>query len=1089
MNTMLYSEEGLDAFLESYETAQDQSGTANLAEFLPPPDHPLYGQVLRELVRVDMEYAWKRGEPCTTSEYVQRFPLLNRDPLGLAEIVFEEKRLRAQLEERPAMEPVPEWGEGAAPVGLLSRLFEHTSPRMWKAGAQTPYGVTGTVLEEAARSYRAFRGQGDDSIDEWLSSFPGNQAHGDLFRELHCADPYAAERLADAVISMPKVGSEFLGFRLLAELGEGAFARVYLAEQPELANRFVALKVAAEVRAETQRLARLQHTNIVPVYSVHQHGRLQAICMPYYGAMTLADLVRDLVGRESVPVSGKAVVSTLRERKSATQREKARTSGEIRLPDLLPRLTKSPPEPGFGAGQAEEALAELQAIEGLSYVETILRMGIQLADGLAHAHERGILHHDLKPANVLLTDEGRPMLLDFNLAEDTRTHGARASAGGTLPYMAPEHLEAFRGGKQPVDARSDVYSLGIILFELLTGRSPFKVYRGHLDDMLPRYRSDREGPPPELRCWNAEITPAVESIVRHCLEPLPEKRYQSARELQEDLERHLADLPLKHAPETSWRERAGKFHRRHPRLTSSFSISLVAVVALLALGTAFGLQRQNLAKLEALRERQGFVQEMKSVQHLLNAQTGDRDQVKAGLDECRQALNRYGVLNNAAWAESAAVRKLPPDEQTALRKDVGELLFLASRGTELLAVGDDRASLETALALNARAESHHPDGDVPRALWLQRAAILERLGRAEEARTLSENAATGPLKSARDHYLLGAEHAVHGRFREAIPLLNEASRLDPKHYWAWFLLGFCHDGLAQDGRAEACYGTCIALWPEAHWAWFNRGIVYLRQQDHSQAAKDFDRTLDLKPGLADAHINRALARQGLKQYADAERDLSRALELGTPLTRVHFMRARVRDLAGDRAGAEQDRAEGLRREPADEKSWIARGVARIHQDAAAAALADFEHALRLNPRSRAALQNVAHVLAERLNRTQDAVEILERTAGYYPDSAAVVAARGVLRARLGDRRAAHVDAEEALRLDSQPATLYQVAGIYALTAKQEPEDRREAFRLLTSALRKGYGFELLDQDHDLDPLRESEEFRRLVQAARALTTR
>src|SRR5206468_1825944 len=113
-------------------------------------------------------------------------------------------------------------------------------------------------------------------------------------------------------------------------------------------------------------------------------------------------------------------------------------------------------------------------LEGRSYIEVILILGSQLADGLGHAHRRGILHRDLKPANILFTDEGRPMLLDFNLAEDTKQRHAaeRAAIGGTLPYMAPEHLEAYRTGKGQLDERCDIFSLGVILFELLTGRHP-----------------------------------------------------------------------------------------------------------------------------------------------------------------------------------------------------------------------------------------------------------------------------------------------------------------------------------------------------------------------------------------------------------------------------------------------------------------------------------------------------------------------------------------------------------------------------------------------------------------------------------------
>jgi serine/threonine protein kinase len=112
--------------------------------------------------------------------------------------------------------------------------------------------------------------------------------------EVHRSDPDAADRLAQAVTAMPEVGTEFLGFRLLQELGKGAFARVYLCQQGELANRFVALKVSPHLDTELQTLAQLQHTNVVPIYSVHRAGALQAVCMPYFGATTLATVLKDL---------------------------------------------------------------------------------------------------------------------------------------------------------------------------------------------------------------------------------------------------------------------------------------------------------------------------------------------------------------------------------------------------------------------------------------------------------------------------------------------------------------------------------------------------------------------------------------------------------------------------------------------------------------------------------------------------------------------------------------------------------------------------------------------------------------------------
>lgn len=163
---------------------------------------------------------------------------------------------------------------------------------------------------------------------------------------------------------------------------------------------------------------------------------------------------------------------------------------------------------------------------GLSYVDAVLEMAEHLTNALGHAHERGIVHGDLKPANILLSDEGRPMLLDFNLSQDTRLRASAPAAyiGGTLPYMAPEELEAFRAGQPRTDARSDLYALGLILYERLAGRYPFPLRTGPVSALLPPMIADRRGAPPPLRTWNPAVSPAVEAIVRRCLEPDPARR-------------------------------------------------------------------------------------------------------------------------------------------------------------------------------------------------------------------------------------------------------------------------------------------------------------------------------------------------------------------------------------------------------------------------------------------------------------------------------------------------------------------------------------------------------------------------------------
>src|SRR5207302_7856877 len=127
---------------------------------------------------------------------------------------------------------------------------------------------------------------------------------------------------------------------------------------------------------------------------------------------------------------------------------------------------------------------------------------------------------------------------------------------------------------------------------------------------------------------------------------------------------------------------------------------------------------------------------------------------------------------------------------------------------------------------------------------------------------------------------------------------------------------------------------------------------------------------------------------------------------------------------------------------------------------------------KLNPRSLAALQNKAHVLSK-LGRNEEAARALDKAVDLYPDFVLARAGRGVLLARLGEREAAHQDAEQCLAHDNKPLTLYQLAGIYALTSQKNADDRRHAFRLLSLALQKGCGFDLLETDKDLDPIRDS----------------
>jgi eukaryotic-like serine/threonine-protein kinase len=1098
--------EVIDQYARAFESDRARQGPVDLGRYLPAPGHPLYRAVVRELVRIDLEFGWSEGRPRPLDDYRARYPEVFRDPAAFQDIAFEEYRQR--LERGEPTDPA----EYARRYGVDPSEWPAPGRNREPAPAQAGTVVVDSeqVVAAALHAYKQFAAApaaaGDDSLPSTRVAGSDQDAL-DVFREVHRSDPDAARRLAEPV-SVPAAGADFLGFHLVEELGRGAFGRVFLARQMDLADRAVALKIALDLYGETQTLARLQHTNIVPVYSVHRAGPLQAICMPYFGATTLADVVRGLGGAPGLPDSGKHLVSTLNGRKSRT-RECASTK-------LAPGGCQALPEPP--ASSAERAAppatkTNLMKFEGLTYVEAVLWLTGRLADGLAHAHDRGIVHRDLKPANVLLTDEGEPMLLDFNLSDDTRVRDNPSAArmGGTLPYMSPEQLAAFGQRAGGIDGSSDLYSLGMIVFELLTGQPPFPHRTGTVYECLEQMRADRAGPAPRLRAHNPAVSPAAEAIVRKCLDPDPARRYQSAAELREDLERQLTHRPLRYAPDPSVRERARKWVRRHPRLTSSTSVAAIAAVLLLALtGTGWAAWREYRADLEASQREQtrltaldsaGRLRQGRQVQLALTNYP-DRATVAEVIRLSQDALRGYPVVDDPAWEESALVRPLLPDEKATLRKSLTDILATwADAEREWAAAEPDPAArrehLTLAFALTERAEAVGGDGG--RALIEQRARVAGLIG-SDVAADLARRAAAMAPRTANDHFALARDLLRKHEIKKAVPHLAEATRLDPRHFWAWFFLGNCRYELLQYDEAVACYSACIGLIPDpsvAYFPYFHRAVAYAARGSIDEADADLNRAAAALADLPDTllrkerakpYVEQARLRARRKDYAAAEEALKPALAADAPDPRALFERAKVRRLRGDKDGAAQDLEAGLKHRPADEGAWVDRGLARLETDPKGA-LADFDEALKLNPDSYAALQNQAHVLSERLGREAEAMAALDRIVHLYPGYVRARIGRAVILARQGKRTEAHADVRESLARDRSAVTLYQAANVFALTSRQTPADAERVVPLLAAALWAGFGLDLVDRDSDMDPVRDRPDFKRVIQVVRELTSR
>jgi serine/threonine protein kinase/tetratricopeptide (TPR) repeat protein len=983
--TAMPAADELDAFVEAFERQYGRGGAADVADYLPPRDHPLYGRVLAELVRVDLEYSWRAGRRRPVDDYLKRFPELQGE--GLGEVCFEEYRLRRRA------------GECPRPEEFRERFGVDTSN--WPAAESR-------------------RGLGSTAVDPRTAVDPG-----DAPIELEAVKAAAA----CGPLEFPEPGVVFLGYELIDELGRGAFGRVYLARESALAGRWVVLKVTLDVRHESRALARLQHTNIVPVYSRVRAESLEAICMPYCGGTSLADVTRALRRAGPAPADGAWLAK-------------------------LVRAARRVPADGH------ECTALLDQFESKTYADAVLAIAARLADGLAHAHDRGIIHRDLKPANVLLGDDGEPRLLDFNLADDAcGPADVTGLVGGTLPYMAPEQLRAFEsadGAFRRADARADVYAFGLMVFELLTGRLPEPVPTGTVADVCRSLTAGRAGPAPSARAANRQVSPAFDAILQKCLEPDPARRYASARGLADDLSRQMNNLPLRSARDRSVMERLRKWGRRRCRdAVPRRELRMAAVLA----AAGFALVSARLTE-----NRRALRDEVTAARMTLSA-----PQVTPA------ALRRRIASAQGVWDRPTGA---------AARAERGELAFWLARAERLAARGASPAEREVharnALRWNDEAGRLAGDGPLGRAIQLQRARVL-----GDDAATRA--ALTRPPRGPIDQLVVAVDAMDAGDFAQARTRLEAAVSAEPRSAVAWYALGLCLQNLDRHDAAVGRFETCVALAPGFGPARHLRGSSLLHLGRINDALADLDRAQALEPDDLAVRVDRALARLAANELAGAEADVTAAIDGGYGESHVFFLRARIRQRAGNPA-AEADRREGLFRDPRSERDWITRAVARLPGDPKAA-LADLEQCARLYPASRLALENQAHVLSDYLKRPAEAIAVLDRVVADHPTSALAHSGRGVLRARRGDFDGARADAERALALEDRPLVWYQVAGIYALTAQDRPADRDHAVFLLTKALHHDVGLDLLDADPELASVRRLTEVQKLVAASKRWKSR
>jgi serine/threonine protein kinase len=616
----------------------------------------------------------------------------------------------------------------------------------------------------------------------------------------------------------PEIGT--LGdFRIVREVGRGGMGVVYEAVQISMGRR-VALKVLPfaavmdprhlqRFKNEARAAGSLQHPHIVPVHFVGSERGVHYFAMQFIEGQTLAALIQQL-------------------RQSAVPDEKTTA--------YSPSDGNGKPDAATEPAARQSTLAASVSPNGRDYFRKVAEWGEQAAGALEYAHQTGIVHRDVKPGNLMIDAHGHLWVTDFGLAHVQQGEASLTMTGdlvGTLRYMSPEQALAKR---VLIDHRTDVYSLGVTMYELLTLEPAFAG-----TDRQEVLRQIAFEEPESPRRHNRAVPAELETVVLKALEKNPQDRYATAKELANDLRRFLEDKPIR-ARRPSLAQRAAKWGRRHRPLVWSAAVALVAILTAVA-GSLGYVVRDRAARLTATEQKAGAAlaaartaieagdlalagQRVAEAQGYLGAERdslpdsgSDIDRVRQDIDArqgdarrlqefrklasdaqdkmssnrskvgervAQDALGLYGVLATGDWLSRLDRSTLSTDQKRQVRETAYvTLVSLADFKVRWLPTSGDPRSIERSLELLRRAEAFHRP---TRAFYFVRGECHRRQGNtaatAEDVKRYK--AVTG--QSAWDYYLPGHSWAWAGDLDEAIRSYRKALAVQPDHYNSMYFL-------------------------------------------------------------------------------------------------------------------------------------------------------------------------------------------------------------------------------------------------------------------------------------------------------------
>ncbi len=647
----------------------------------------------------------------------------------------------------------------------------------------------------------------------------------------------------------------------------------------------------------------------------------------------------------------------------------------------------------FDSGVTAEGMqfCVMDYVRGLPLLRHITEYGLTLersldlfaavCEAVEFAHTRDILHRDLKPSNILVDVEGQPRVLDFGLARLLADPRQTLMSGslelvGTLPYMAPEQA-AERG--QAVDRRTDVYALGVILYEMLTGRSPYPV-QGRVTDVL---RHICETPPLSLRrAWNAPLgAPGnsesgrragrcpldtdIETIVAKALAKEPERRYATAGELATDVRRYMRGEAIAARPASAV-YRARKFVRRR---RVALGLSGLAAAAVIAAGAT--MYFQSLAGRAAAAQR--------------------REEARRLYFEAQAEAYRYP--KNAVALYERAIERDPEFLDARIRR-----AFLLHRE---ISTQDAGKAAEEILA-------QHPDCGPAHLLLGQ----VYRLTNPQHAAKHREE---GLRLAADDLYYRAAALDV-AQSAEAVELLTkllaeDGSNLDARSERAW------RNTVLRNPEAVLADAEVLrAIQPKSPDGWVWGGAALDRLDRHREAMEWYDEAVRLAPNRYSTRIYRAELFLAMGEYQRALADCDRAIELMPRLADAFALRARIRYVQGDRKIFLDDLETSLSIDPDCGLALTLRGRHLLEEGKLQEAYDSLHRALSAAPASVDVLVDLGKTLNE-LGRHGEAVEYFAKALSYSPNSIAAHTNRAQAYEALGESELAVADYTRVIELD------------------------------------------------------------------------